>query len=342
MTGAAIWIAVLAALGAACSFGVGVALQHRQAQLEAGSAPLRLLGRLARRRRWVAGITLAVAAYGLQALALAYGPLALVAPIVATDLLFALPVAAGWERRRMSRRDWAGCALVGGSVAVFLACSPPVTTGHDSASAGSWLLAFTIIGVLAAAAVVLAARRRRRDTTRAVLLAVAAGVVFGMTAAVTLSMTRLLRSEGVLAMLGHWQPWVLLVLGLTGLLLSVSAYQAGALRASLPVMDTLEPVSGVLIGAAVFGERLATAPAVLIVQLAAATAAVAGIVMLARSPLAAGPSGSSAPGPAADPAGPAQCLPGRWRGTTMSGAGISAGHCHAAGLGPELDRRTSE
>ena len=33
-TTAALTIAVLAALGAACSFGVGVALQHRQVQRE--------------------------------------------------------------------------------------------------------------------------------------------------------------------------------------------------------------------------------------------------------------------------------------------------------------------
>jgi len=79
-------IAVLAALGAAGSFGVAAALQHRQAQLAPKSAGLsfRLLARLAGRPLWLAGIVLAALAYGLQALALAFGPLALVAPIVAT------------------------------------------------------------------------------------------------------------------------------------------------------------------------------------------------------------------------------------------------------------------
>jgi drug/metabolite transporter (DMT)-like permease len=285
VTGPGIWIAVLAALGAACSFGIGVALQHRQAQLEHGTAPLRLLGRLARRRRWLAGIALAVGAYGLQALALAFGPLALVAPLVATDLLFALPVAAMWERRRMRGRDWAGCALVGGSVAVFLLCAPAAVAGHGQAAAGDWLLAAAVTGLIAAAAVTAAALSRA--TARAALLAVAVGVIFGMTAAVTLSMSRLLREDGFGAALAHWQPWALLVLGVTGLVLSAAAYQAGALRASLPIMDTLEPVSGVLIGAAVFGEQLATSPAGLSLQLAAAAGAITGIVMLARSPLAA-------------------------------------------------------
>src|SRR6266566_524223 len=74
---------------------------------------------------WRAGIALAAAAYGLQALALAFGPLALVAPIVATDLLFAMPLAAWWSRRPMRRRDWAGCALVASGIGIFLATSPP-------------------------------------------------------------------------------------------------------------------------------------------------------------------------------------------------------------------------
>jgi drug/metabolite transporter (DMT)-like permease len=304
VSGPGIWIAVAAALGSACSFGVGVALQHRQAQLEHGTAPLRLLGRLARRRRWLAGIALAVAAYGLQALALAFGPLALVAPLVATDLLFALPVAAMWERRRMRGRDWAGCGLVAGSVAVFLLCAPASAAGHGQAPAGAWLQAAGVTGLIAVAAVT--ASVLSRGTARAALLAVAVGVIFGMTAAVTLSMSRLLREAGFGSALAHWQPWALLVLGITGLLLSASAYQAGALRASLPIMDTLEPVSGVLIGAAVFGEQLATSPAGLTLQLAAAAGAIAGIVMLARSPLAA----DSRPGrPATVPGRPQERAP---------------------------------
>lgn len=283
---AAALIAVLAALGAACSFGVGVAFQHRQVQRERGRSPLRLLSQLARRRLWLAGMGLAVAAYGLQAVALAFGPLALVAPIVATDLLFALPIAAVWERRPMRLADWAGCALVGASVAAFVICSPP-SPGRSDAPAGDWLLAFAAVALISAGAIAAAAVGRR--STRASLLCIATGVVFGMTAAVTLSLTRLVRFGDPAAFLSHWQPWALLALGITGLALSASAYKAGSLRASLPIMDTVEPVSGVLIGTLVFGERLATSPAVLMLQVAAAAGAVVGIVLLARSPLAAGP-----------------------------------------------------
>jgi len=78
---AATAIAVLAALAAAASFGVAAALQHRQARLTPDAGGVRLLARLAAQPLWLAGIALAALAYGLQALALAFGPLALVAPI---------------------------------------------------------------------------------------------------------------------------------------------------------------------------------------------------------------------------------------------------------------------
>jgi hypothetical protein len=76
-------IAVAAGLAAGCSFGTGVALQYRQAQLARGGArtPVRLLAHLARQRLWLAGNALGVAGYGFLALALAFAPLALVARV---------------------------------------------------------------------------------------------------------------------------------------------------------------------------------------------------------------------------------------------------------------------
>ena len=271
-------IAVLAALAAAASFGVAAALQHRQARLTPDEAGVRLLARLAAHPLWLAGIALAAVAYGLQALALAFGPLALVAPIVATDLLFALPVAARWSRP-LRARDWLGCVLTAGGVAAFLAATPP-SPGRSGAPAKDWLLAFAVVGL--AGALALTAGRLAAGPVRAALTAIAAGAVFGLTAAVTLSFTRLLRAIGPGATLAHWQPWALLALGAAGLLLSASAFQAGALAASLPLMDTVEPVSGVLLGTLLFGERLATSPAGLTVQLAGAVAGIAGIALLGR------------------------------------------------------------
>jgi hypothetical protein len=182
--------------------------------------------------------------------------------------------------------------LVGAGVAVFVVFSPQSPGRYDGA-AREWFLAFGGAALISAAAATAAIVGRR--ATRASLLAVAAGVVFGMTAAVTLSLTRMLRFGDGVAVLARWQPWAVLALGISGLLLSATAYKAGALRASLPIMDTVEPVTGVLIGAVVFGERIGTSPGTLVAQVAAAGGAVAGIVLLGRSPLTAGPAADPKP-----------------------------------------------
>jgi drug/metabolite transporter (DMT)-like permease len=195
-------IAVPAALGAAAAFGLGAAVQHRQARLApaagnqrgAGPSAARLLARLARQPLWLSGVALTVAGYGLQATALAFGPLTLVAPIVAADLMFALPVAARWARRPLTARDWLGCVLAAGGIAAFLVTAPG-STGRSDAPAGEWLLAFGAVAVTCV--LVTSVGRRLRPGSRAATTAVAAGVIYGMTAAVTLSLTRLVRAHGL-------------------------------------------------------------------------------------------------------------------------------------------------
>ena len=136
----------------------------------------------------------------------------------------------------------------------------------------------TVIASLAAGAGLAA-----RGTVRAGLLAAAGGAVFGLTAAVTLSFTRLLRVVDLVPALGSWEPWTLIALGATGLLLSVAAYQAGSLAASLPVIDTVEPIASVLIGTLVFGEHLAGSAGSMVIQFTAAAVAAAGILLLSPS-----------------------------------------------------------
>jgi hypothetical protein len=180
----------------------------------------------------------------------------------------------------MRGRDLVGCGLVAGGMGVFLSVSPP-SSGRSDASVREWLPVFGIVVVLCLAAVTMG--HGRGEAMRAGLIAAAAGVVFGLTAAVTLSLARLVRGVGVPAFLGHWQPWALITLGLAGLLLAQSAFQAGQLTASLPIIDTVEPLSGVLIGTAVFHEQLAASPSILAIQLSGAAVAVAGIALLAPS-----------------------------------------------------------
>ncbi|MGZ4571576.1 MAG: DMT family transporter [Blastococcus sp.] len=273
--------AVVLALVAAVLFAFGTAAQQHSAGAvpdDRGRGPgLVLL--LIRRPLWWGGALSDVAGYVAQAAALGLGSLLLVQPLLITTLLFALPLSARWAGRRTSRSDWAWAALLSGALAAFLAIGAP-SAGTQRADLRQWVPTAVVLGLLIGGSLVGAATRR--GASRALLLGVATAVAYGLAAPLTKAVVSLL-GQGLAAVAGSWETYVLAVCLVGGTLLQQSAFQAGDLRASLPVVTVGEPVVAVAIGIAVLGERLAANGAewVLIVLLVAAmgTATVA----LARS-----------------------------------------------------------
>ena len=280
MRSVAISIAVIGALAAAFCFAVGSIVQQGVAR-ESGGDALRfsLLLHLVRQPRWIGGIALDAFSFVIQGVALAFGPLTLVQPLAATDVLFALPLIARRHRRRITRRDAFGALTVTAGIVIFLVVSPPVG-GVAVPSVGAWLPVFIAVGVTAAGAGAVALRVRGRP--RVIWLAAAAGALYGLLDALTKSTVGLISADGA-ATLAHWEPYALMATGVLAALFGQSAFGAGALSLSLPVIDTLEPAGAVVIGATVFGERLASSPAHFALQVAGGVAAAAGIAILSRS-----------------------------------------------------------
>jgi drug/metabolite transporter (DMT)-like permease len=276
-------IAVAAALGAACCFALAAVVQHGAVRTtDEKLLSLRLLLALFRNPRWLAGVGLGVLSFAIQGLALAFGPLTLVQPLAATDVLFALPmIAVG--RYRLTRGDWLGAGAVAGGIALFLAVSPP-SEGTRVPGLAAWAPVILTAGVFAAVAGL--AGMRARGTTQVIWFAAGAGIIYGVVDALTKSTVDLLADVGFATLL-RWEPYALVAAGVLGTLLDQSAFRAGALSVSLPVIDTLEPVSAIVIGALVFGERLAASPSQLAAQLAGGAVAAVGIVALSRSSVAA-------------------------------------------------------
>lgn len=279
-------VAVPSALLAALCFGIGSVLQHeaaRQAPMHK-SLRLQLLLDLARRPGWLAGLGLAISSFAFLWIALAFGSLALVLPLAATDLLFALPFLALRRGERLTRSELTGILCTAGGVAVFLTVLPlsPRTT---IPGLRNWAPALVVVvGVVALLAPVGAWRPGRLRTAA---YAVCAAWVLALLDSLTKSTAARFRTDGLETLL-HWELYGLITTGVAGLVLSQSAFQAGSLAISLPIIDTLEPIGAVAIGIAVFGEQLALTDWTLAVQMLGAAAAVTGIVLLGRSPLAMG------------------------------------------------------
>lgn len=276
-------LAALFALCAAGIFGTSTVLQQSAAQRES-DLPLLGIGvfrRLVRRPRWLGAIGLSVVSFAVQALALSLGPLVFVQPIAAMDLLFALPVLARRRRVRLRALDWLASILVVGGIAAFLALSPP-GAGRPEPGMLGWAAVLAGVAVVVGAAVPLSLHSG--VAARTALLAAAGGAVFALVDALTKAVVTSIGALGTEA-LARWEPYGLLAAGLTGIALGQAAYRSGSLLVSLPIIDSVEPLGAVLIGATAFGEHVAHSPAVLGAQVLAGAVALIGIVTLARSPL---------------------------------------------------------
>lgn len=274
-------LAVVCALASSLLYALASVLQHRGAadQPDEESLKIGLLVRLVRHPAWLLGTACDGGGYVLQWIALGHGTIVVVQPLLVCGLLFALPIGAAWAGRRLSRSDWVGAGLVCAGLAAFLLVANPAR-GHNDTGPVRWIALLLSVSVLVAGltafATVVDARRK------AVLLAAGAGLLYGAAAALTKTSAHLL-GQGIGTLVTHWQPYVLVVFGVTGMLLAQSAFQAGVLDFSLPTMTVMDPVVSIVIGAWVFGETIAGRPAEVLVEVVSLGAMTIGVWLLARS-----------------------------------------------------------
>ncbi|HEX4223272.1 MAG TPA: DMT family transporter [Pseudonocardiaceae bacterium] len=275
-------IAVPAAIAGAAFMGLASAAQARAAHEVPDSKTLnpRLLIDLAHRKLWLIGIGATIAGLVLQVVALGFGPLLLVQPLLVTALPFASSFAALMAHRKPDRVLVFGGLLCVAGLSAFLLLAKP-TGGSDQLLPPGQLiplaiaLAAIVVGALGWAAVV-------RGNAHVLGLAVATGVTYGVTAALIKVVAGELR-EGIATPFTHWTLYAVCIIGPVGFLLSQNTFQQGKLVSpALAVITTVDPLVGVAIGVWWLDESASTGTAVLTGEIIAAVAIVAGIGMVTR------------------------------------------------------------
>jgi drug/metabolite transporter (DMT)-like permease len=270
---------VALALAAALLFSLGTVLQQQVAatasEEEARGAGFLL--RLARRPRWLAGIAADALGFVAQAAALGLGRIVVVQPLLATSVVFALPLGARLEHKPASRPEVLAAIVVTAGLGAFLVLADP-EGGAEDASTGAWLVSFGVAAVLCAALVI--AARGRPPVRRAALLGTAAGILFALSAALTKATVEQL-DEGVLEVLEHWQLYALLVVGYVSMTLSQASLQTGALAPAVATQMALDPVASLFLGTLAFDETIHDSAAATVAALIAFAVMVAGIAFLA-------------------------------------------------------------
>ncbi len=288
MSFTALTLALLAAIAGAFA----AVFQSRGARSITPAPPnvIRLLRRLLRTPIWLLGAAFAGLSGLFHAIALRHGSLIEVESIMVTSLLFALGLGIIVSNSRVAVRDWLGAIATIVGLVTFLLFADPQDGDYSIPVRTAIIGVVVFLGVIAA--LVTVARRSDAPNVRAALFGTAAAVSLGAAAVMLKVIDSNLAEQDPIA---TFLP-ALAFLGLcelAALLLQQVAFRQGSLAAALAPFVGGNPLVAGAVGIVVFGERFHHSPIDLLGSLAGIGLVIAGIVVLAASPLVAAGSGEA-------------------------------------------------
>jgi drug/metabolite transporter (DMT)-like permease len=247
-------VASLLALFAAFLFAVAAALQQKGA-LNLPSISLRhpsSLARLVGQTMWLAGTVALFTGYAFQAAALDRGRLAIIQPLLVTTVVFALPLGYFLTQQHIGRREVVGAAVIVLGLALFAIFGDPAG-GRENAPGYQWAIAIAVLCLVCAVLLLFAGRGSL--TMRAAMYGTIAGILFGLSAALTKPTLGYLHA-GLGELFTHWEPYALAIAGMLGFVLQQVSLGTGRLAPSVATVSVANPVVGIVLGTVLLQERL--------------------------------------------------------------------------------------
>lgn len=277
-----LWLAVPAALCAAMSFGSAANLQYRAShQVPArGPANPALFADLARNRLFRYAIGLNLLGSALQVVALKFGPVMLVQPLLVTSLLFYVLLTPVLNHHRPDAvRIVGACLTLAGLIAFLVVARPSDVGGRDLTPATILPLAIGLAVLLTAC---IAGSRTVAREWRSLPLAMATGICYGVTAGLVRSLSARF-GDGFPELLYHWQLYAIVVIGPLGALLNQNTFQAGRLGSpALAIITTVDPLISIGVGLLWLDGTIAVGVAPILGEIIALAVMATGIAVLAH------------------------------------------------------------
>ncbi|MGW7265985.1 DMT family transporter [Streptomyces sp. NPDC054842] len=267
----ALSLSVVLSLVSAVAYAGGAIVQEQVAVTspEQTYAPLRRLS-------WWAAVALNGLGGLLHVVALAYGPLSLVQPLGALTIVFALPMAALFVGRRAGSTAWRGAIMATVGLAGLLSL---VGTADSHSLGGAQRVVLALVTGGAVVALMVAARAaHRHPAVRSVLLAVAAGLAFGISSVFTKTVA--VDWTGGVSLADLPSLGVIAVLATAGMLLSQASYRGGGLAAPLATLTVVNPVVAAAVGITMFGETFRYGSTGTALALGCGVVAAGGLILL--------------------------------------------------------------
>lgn len=239
------------AILAAVLFAFGTVLQQK-GTMATEDDDSRFLLHILRRPVWLAGAAMQAAGWVVQAMALDRASLVVVQSITALSLVLALPLGVALTSQRIGRRELSGAILTMLGIVFFISAGQPQGgTTHPSAS--TWWTACLVTGALVG--LLFLVGRHYRGAAKALTYGAAAGLGYGLQAAVTKTFVTEI-GGGALGLLASWSTYVLVVSAVTGFALQQSSLKTGVLAPAMASANSVTLFSSVILGMAVYGETL--------------------------------------------------------------------------------------
>ena len=240
-----------------------------------------LMGKLLRNRVWLFGWLVNLFGFAVQAAALHFGSVATVQPLLATQLLFALPMASFERRRWPDPRDWAsGLAICGGLILVYLVVAARPLEGTPDR--GKIELAVVCTG--AVIAVVMPIAYRMRPQVLSIAAAACAGLCFSLTGVFLKLTGDDLAHHGVGYTARDWVGYALAGSTVLGLVLGQAAFANGSLPWAVATKESVNPIASYAIGVLAFPVVFPSGNVVLAAIAGAGALLIVGAIGLAHSP----------------------------------------------------------
>ncbi|MGS2664922.1 DMT family transporter [Corynebacterium glucuronolyticum] len=278
-------LAVLFALASALTIAWGTVVRHRIAE-EAPDASGELrdspILRVIRRPLWWAGLSTAFLGYGFQVVALGFGPLLIVQPILCLSLMFTLPLSSIYQKQKISKAELFWAFALSAAVAIIVIVGNPAH-GDVQPTLRRWIPALLIGGAVLIALDRFAYTRIRHE--KAFFLGVVTGAIFGYVAVLSKATVNLFMTGGIDALIFNWEGYALIGMATLGTIVQQSSFNAAALKHSLPAMTVAEPFVAFALGYAVLNERFQVAGFEWLLMVLAAAAMVVSTFALSRQSL---------------------------------------------------------
>ena len=234
---------LLLSLFSAALINLGFLLQHRGLAHGSGAGGHRRLRRSLTNPVWLSGQALGWVGFGMQIVAVAIAPLALVQAFAAGGLALSVPLAAGIFRHPVTRAQTRAVLMIAAGLAVL-----PIgfSTASDRISPGR-LIAALAVGAVAAGAL----SRMRSLAARAA----AAGIFYGLADAAIKAVSLNWHGHGAAALLSGWAA-AAAAGTFAGFLCFQSALDEGAAVPAISLMTASTALVALVCGLGAFGESL--------------------------------------------------------------------------------------